>query len=336
MPQADFYLLFKGIELHQANAISSPITYGFPAISGFVGAIHHLNRKLQNHYPECHLGGVMISCHHYELQAYRPHSFADYTFNQSRNPIKKNGDSASIIEEGKIHLNLNLVIEVFVQSNFKTDLHNNQEKILTFNRTLEQLLFQQRIAGGSVFHIQQTSLYPISQTEDILYQLQPAFVLIDATDELQAITKELQTGIQHYVDPFGDIVAVQDENNRPVLSHIKANPEATALDALIETVTLHHLPQKTEAKYHQWDTLSIKNGRGWLVPIAIGYQAISPRFKPGELANVRNPEYPSQYVETLHSLAKWVFPTHLHNNFAQYFWRYNQTENNLYLFTQGA
>ena len=64
---ADFYLVFKHIKIQAANAISGPLSYGFPAISGFVGAIHALSRKLNG---QATLNGVMIACHNYELQAY--------------------------------------------------------------------------------------------------------------------------------------------------------------------------------------------------------------------------------------------------------------------------
>ena len=106
---ADFYLVFKHIKIQAANAISGPLSYGFPAISGFVGAIHALSRKLNG---QATLNGVMIACHNYELQAYQATPFSDRTFVQTRNPLKKNGETAPIIEEGKVHLEVSLVVEL--------------------------------------------------------------------------------------------------------------------------------------------------------------------------------------------------------------------------------
>ena len=40
------YVLIKKIRILNANAISSPLTYGFPAISGFIGSVHALSRKI--------------------------------------------------------------------------------------------------------------------------------------------------------------------------------------------------------------------------------------------------------------------------------------------------
>ena len=39
------YLIFNRDRVQDANAISSPITYGFPAVSGFLGAFHAMARK---------------------------------------------------------------------------------------------------------------------------------------------------------------------------------------------------------------------------------------------------------------------------------------------------
>lgn len=87
MNYPNFYLLFDHIEIQAANTISSPITYGFPALTGFTGMIHALSRKLFSQQVE--LGGVMIACHDYQILGYKNSDFSDLTFNQTRNPLKK-------------------------------------------------------------------------------------------------------------------------------------------------------------------------------------------------------------------------------------------------------
>ncbi|OBW95534.1 type I-F CRISPR-associated protein Csy2 [Gallibacterium salpingitidis] len=334
MSQANFYLLFKQVEIKQANAISSPLTYGFPAIGGFVGAIHNLSRKMQAYYPDAALNGVLIACNHYQLQAYRPHRYADYTFNQTRNPLLKDGSSPAFVEEGKIHLTVSLVVEVSVSEDLQDTL-KDQQQAEDFTKTLSTLLLQQRIAGGSVFRIGNTKLFPLSSSNEITRQLQPAFVLMDAKQDLIAITKELQTGIKHQV-LFNEVCPMKNEQDQPVLSHYSPNPKATALDALFEVACLHHIPTKSEKNTTTWDLSSVKEERGWLVPIPIGYQGIYPPFQPNELQHCRNPQYPSQYVEAIYSLGKWVFPYRLKDQFEQCFWHYTTPEENLYLYQQGA
>lgn len=302
------YLVFKRVRIHYANAISSPITYGFPAITGFLGAFHALSRRLADHeeLSAFSLGGVLIACHECQPQVYRESAYRDYTFNQTRNPISKNGKTASIIEEGKCHLTVTLAVEVYSDDFLLEDIEHEKNQLLRQNCT--QWIQQQRIAGGSIepFTSLQTALfYPASHVDDINRLLLPAFVLMDASDELVDITEELR----------------QD------------SPDATALDALIETCTLHHVPE-TKGDKVTWKTQTVKTGRGWLVPMPIGYQGISDTFAPGQLAHSRNPEYPSQYVEAIYSLGKWVFP-HRIDDIAQAFWRYHHdSEQSLYLTTQ--
>ncbi len=294
------YLLLDRIHIQAANTLSSPLTYGFPAITGFLGAMHALNRKLS---PEAGitLGGVLVASHDCNVQRYRPHSYADYTFNQTRNPIKKDGKTAAIVEEGKVHLTVSLVVEVVADRAAHRELKDDSS---VFVSEIKQKLLMQRIAGGSVLSVRAAKWFESASTE-LQRGLLPAFVLMDAKKDLIDITQEIQ----------------------------KTNPEATALDALIEVATLRHVPPDSEQKETDWKTESIKTGRGWLVPIPIGFQGIAPRNEAGQLANCRNPEYASQFVESVYSLGKWVFPFRI-KDLASAFWRYDHAENNLYLTTQ--
>lgn len=326
MFQTDYYILFDHIKLQGANAISGPLSYGFPALTGFTGAIHALSRKLTHH--NVQLGGVMIACHDYELQTYQNSPFSDRTFKQTRNPIKRDGKSASIIEEGKIHLDVSLVVEVSVPEQRLYDLLKNKqsETAQQFLQECKQLLWQQRIAGGSVLEIGDVQLFSLAEEPDIPLALMPAFVLMDAKADLVNITTELQTGLR---------VDLLDEDGNAQSSQINIQPEATALDALLEMATLHYIPNHPQASSADWQTYSVKQDRGWLVPIPVGYQAISPLFDAGQLKNCRTTQYPSQYVETIYSLGKWVFPFSLPHDFSQCFWRYRAPQNNLYLISQG-
>lgn len=339
MAKANFYLLFQQIKIEQANTISSPLTYGFPAVSGFVGSIHQLSRKMQADYPQAYLGGVMIACRHYELQAHRPHAFADYRFTQSRNPLKKNGEAASIIEEGKIHLEVDLVVEVFADEDFCDDLKKAPQAV-KFAENLATRLKQQRIAGGFVTQISGEQCVFPNNFSEILKKISPAFILIDATRELEAIVQTLQTGIQYIVDENDHIDTLKDDAGMPIPSGLAPNPNATALDALLEAVCSHYIPPHEAAQMQEWQIYNVRQHRGWLVPIPIGYQGIYPEFAAGELLNARHTDYPSQYVETLYSLGKWVFPTYFPNEnlekFERGFWRYQAPNQHLYLYQQGA
>lgn len=302
------YLVFSQVVITNANAISSPITYGFPAVTGFLGSFHAMSRKLANEdsLNPFSLGGVLLACHDCQPQVYRASKYSNYTFNQSRNPIKRDGKTASIVEEGKVHLVMSFVVEVLGK---QEPLPEQQTELI--NKT-SQWIQQQRMAGGSVHGLAQSVPVQFVNYEDIdliAVLLLPAFVLMDAQEAFSEIIAEMQ---QH-------------------------NPDATALDALLDVCTIHHIPERQKDSKVKWQIQSRKSGRGWLVPMPVGYQGISKKYAADIMQNIRNPEYPSQYVEVIYGLGKWVYPQRLKqsNHLQNAFWRYQyDTEKSLYCVTQ--
>ncbi|WP_367109224.1 type I-F CRISPR-associated protein Csy2 [uncultured Psychrobacter sp.] len=300
------YVMIKNIRIQNANAVSSPITYGFPAITGFTGAIHALSRKIAvvDGLEDIRLDGVLIACYECQPQTYREASYKDYTFNQTRNPILKSGKTASINEEGRCHLRISLVIGVYAN-----DFMLEDDQIAKLLQTVRFKIQQQRIAGGSVLSLDRfdpVNYVPAEDINNFSKALLPAFILMNAPKDLTSITEQLQ----------------------------QQNPEATALDALISTATMTHEPIDNAQGMTDWQTKSSKQGRGWLVPIPVGFQGISEIYDAGIMQNVRNPEYPSRYVEAIYSLGKWVFP-HRINDLADALWyQYYDNEESLYLVTQ--
>lgn len=305
------YLLFKKVIIDGANTISSPLTYGFPAITGFLGSFHAMSRKMADdeQLSSVSLGGVLLACHDCKPQMYRPNTYNNYTFNQTRNPIKKDGKTASIIEEGKCRLVMSFVVEVLAETTLTAE-----QQAPAIQKT-KQWIQQQRMAGGSVRGLAQfgpVQFFDSSDISAVIPQLLPAFVLMDAQDEFAQIINEVQ----------------------------KDYPDATPLDALIDVCALHHMPETKANGDTKWTTTSRKSGHGWLVPMPIGYQGISDCYEAGVMQNVRNPEYPSQYVEAIYSLGKWVYPQRLNriggeHDIANAFWRYHyDADDSLYLVTQ--
>ena len=317
MSDIDFYLFIKRAQIQGANAVSSPLTYGFPAPTGLLGGIHALERKIPFE-ANLHFEGVLIASHECRVKRYRPNSYSDYTLNQTRNPIKKDGKTAAIVEEGKVDMVVSLVIPIRCEDYDDQDwLDDNKD---TFTTWANQALHHQRLAGGSVFGIEAVELITAENLDQLKMRLAPAFILMDARQELIEITEALQ---QH-------------------------SPEATALDALLELATLHHIPEVIQDKKegepegenkkekelrYRWKTTNVKQGRGWLVPMPFGYQALSPLLQPETLQHSRAPQYQGQFVETLYSLGKWVFPYSL-PSLEHAFWRMNTGDNGLYLIEQ--
>lgn len=305
------YLMFKKVIIEDANSISSPITYGFPAITGFLGSFHAMSRKMTEdaQLTGVSLGGVLIACYDCQPQIYRPNTYSNYTFNQTRNPIKRDGKTASIIEEGKCRLVVSFVVEILADDGLMPEQQNRLIKQTT------QWIQQQRMAGGSVQGLARFDAVRYFNQSDVsmlIPQLLPAFVLMDASDDFVQIIETVR----------------QD------------NPEANALDALIDVCALHQIPETQKNGDTKWSTMSRKSGHGWVVPMPIGYQGISDTYEAGVMQNVRNPEYASQYVEAIYGLGKWVYPQRLNdmdgkNAIVNAFWRYHyDADQSLYLVTQ--
>ena len=198
-------------------------------------------------------------------------------------------------------MTVSLIVGVYSDSLF---FDEDDDQIDLLQQTVKNLIQQQRIAGGSVIGLNKFA--PVSfrvkeKISEFTDKLLPAFVLTDAHDDLQTITAGLQT----------------------------KNPEATALDALLETATLHHVP--SDAQGSSWTVESVKKGRGWLVPIPVGFQGISPQFDAWQMQHSRNPEYPSQYVEAIYSLGKWVFPYSIAELSTALWYQQYDVEQDLYL-----
>ena len=302
------YIYFHKVVICDANAISSPLTFGFPAVTGFTGAFHALSRTMMAdaRFTDLALGGVLLACYDCTPKTYRTSKYhRDYAFNQTRNPLKKEGSTASIVEEGKCNLVMSFAVEVL--ANNLISEQTSQE----LTQFLSQAIFRQRIAGGSVMAMAKTDpvrYVGFENIQSLVPLLMPAFVLMDASLEFSELITKAQS----------------------------QNPNTTSLDVLLDVCTLHHIPELDTDGNTKWHTQSIKTGYGWLVPIPMGYQAISERFQAGKLVNVRNPEYPSQYVEAVYGLGKWVYPHHLKDNIETAFWRQQYDETGLYLLTQAT
>ena len=102
-------LVFPHLRIQNANAISSPLTHGFPSITAFTGLMWALERNLAKAKVPLRLHGVGVICHHHQEQTTQGYV---RSFNLTRNPVDKDGSTAAIVEEGRIHLDISLVFSV--------------------------------------------------------------------------------------------------------------------------------------------------------------------------------------------------------------------------------
>ena len=287
-------LVLPHLRIQNANSISSPMTWGFPAMSAFVGVQQVLERNLPDDI-KLVFNEIGVVCHHIEPQVTKGGFIK--AFRLTRNPVDKSGSTAAIVEEGRAHLEVSLLIGVEPEGD---DL-SSAERRDAISKALFEQVAGMRIAGGSVmpaFDAQQRNrpeLISFSATESerakqwlrLKRRLLPGFALVLRDDLLAEHTAVLKA---------------QDEN-------------ATALDAWLDLSRLNHecnveqVKSEKDGKKKEVVRWSVRRPYpGWLVPIPVGYGAISDLYAPGDVANARDVEVPFRFVESLYSIGEWVSP----------------------------
>ncbi|SFM17924.1 type I-F CRISPR-associated protein Csy2 [Nitrosomonas communis] len=312
------YIIFERISVQDANCIAG-FTYGFPAVTHFLGFGHALSRKLAKN-SRLSLQGCAVICHQHQIHVYQHKRYSDYFFAQTKNPPREKGKdnkgrekattSPPIIEEGKMSMTVSLIMAC-------PDLNiGRTAEINTLKETLLNLAYQHRLAGGSIQKI--AAIHVLNQDEEKLLKkikclLLPGFVLMDRTDLLT----------EHY------------ENIK------QQQPDAELIDAWLDFSALKYQAkpklqdnefEATDKTQAEWVRLE-KPAKGWLVPITNGYKAISPVYQPGEVANTRDAITPVCFVEAAHSIGEWR-SLHRIQGLADMLWHYHY-EQYWYLCRQG-
>ena len=305
------YIIFERLSVQDANCIAG-FTYGFPAITHFLGFGHALSRKLSVSH-NVGLQGCAVICHQHQIHAYQPKGFGDYVFAQSKNPPTtraKAKETPPIIEEGKMNMTVSLVMAC-------PDLNiSRTAEINALKQTLHDLALQHRLAGGSIEKI--TAIHILNKDEQKLLRivkrlLLPGFVLMDRADLLAS---HYQTLKQQQTD--ADLMDAWLD-----FSALKYQAQPKLKEGELEST------ETTEAEWHRMD----KPAKGWLVPITNGYKAISPVYPPGEVANTRDTTTPACFVEAAHSIGEWR-SLHRIRQVSDMLWHYRY-EQDWYLCQQG-
>lgn len=284
------YIIIERISVQDANCVAG-FTYGFPAITHFLGFGHALSRKLSVS-QQLTLQGCAVICHQHQIHAYQPKEFRDYVFAQTKNPPRDKGKdnkgrekaaiTPPIIEEGKMDMTVSLVM-VCPELNISRVAEINALRQIIMN-----LAYQHRLAGGSIQNI--TAIHVLNLDQQKLAKklkclLLPGFVLMDRSDLLA----------DHYQ-------ALKQQQ-----------PDAELMDAWLDFSALKYqaepklkggefeVTDKTEAEWTRLD----KPAKGWLVPITNGYKAISSVYPAGEVSNARDGTTPVCFVEAAHSIGEW-------------------------------
>src|SRR5579872_2600882 len=136
-----YILLIPRIEVQNANALSSPYTIGFPAMTAWLGSVHALQRKLnkQKEFENILFKSTAVVCHEFILHTYKGSGDFIYSIVGTGNPLDKNGNRSAFIEEGRCHLTVSLAIEF--------DRIDKSKEKLFFELLTEQLHTSIKFAG---------------------------------------------------------------------------------------------------------------------------------------------------------------------------------------------
>ena len=347
-------LVIPHVRVQNANAISSPLTHGFPAMGAFLGLMWALERKLAQAHIGLSLEKVGVVCHWHEEQV---HEGYVKTFRLTRNPVGKDGSTAAIVEEGRMHLDISLVFQV---DGGPADMEGNlvfadpalqQETAWTIRNILSTM----RIAGGSVIHQPPTpgqsitpKLLAIAAGEDGEQQLRllrrrllPGFALVSRDDLLQQRLAQLQaqnseaTALDAWLDlcRFNWRSESRPEAATPQASEAAqpAPAKAAAKKGAAKNVPIANSETSADPKAEkvQWKHDRPANA-GWLVPIPVGYGALSDLYEGGTVANARDASTPFRFVESLYSVGQWLSPHRIQSLTDILWWADSQPQNGLY------
>lgn len=296
------YLLLKKVSVQNANAIAG-LTYGFPAITNFLGFAHALSRKL----PETlavNLGGVAVISHKNMVHARQPKGWGDYVFALSRNPLTHQGKTAPINEEGRMHMQVSLLIEV--NGLIAGDTGTTEKLIENVKQNVPAL----RLAGGQITHIESIELTPLNEEQKTLRKLMPGFALIDRSDYLAEHFQQ-----QKAIDDNTCLFDAWCD-----FAQLKFKAEKIITEDEQETEAHESVNQK--ANWHYVAKPNLVNPKsGYLVPINTGYCAISPIYEAGEVNNVRDSTVSTVFAESAYSVGEWK-SVHNIQNIEITLWRY--------------
>lgn len=291
-------IVLRHVRVENANAIAG-LTYGFPAITHFLGFTHALSRKLQPTHSLALLNCGVIS-HRQQLHAHT--SGYDPLFSLTRNPLTKAAETAPFNEEGRMHMTVSLLIEC------QGVISNGREGAEALAKQLEQLCLSQHLAGGLIVSIGQVTVqtFPSEPTalRRLMHRLLPGFALLDRTELLQPHFETLK----------------------------QTNPQAELLDAWLDfsalkmqAVAPDGTQQPTVDDPATWQWLPKPGNGGFLVPLQTGYQAISPLYSPGEVENARDPTEPFCFAEAIYGIGEWR-SLHRIDDLSTLLWHYHHQD----------
>lgn len=230
-------LIIPHIKVHNANALSSPFTIGFPAMTAWLGATHALQRKLNAAgFDALKFSATAVISHQCDLQTHR--GVGDYVDSiiGTGNPLDKTGARSAFIEEARCHLDVSLLIE------YAGITKDDEQQLL--DKITHLLNANIKIAGGDILGFKPPETLKIEEGVE---------------KDLRKLTRKLMPGY-----------AIME---RRELMQEAMEQGQDAIDALLDYLAIHHNCEQDDEGNVSWT--SYRKTKGWIVPIATGFHGIS-------------------------------------------------------------
>jgi CRISPR-associated protein Csy2 len=310
-------LVLPHLCVQNANAISSPLTHGFPSITALTGLMWALQRQLAVAGIPLKLQQVGGICHHHEEQVTDGYV---KTFRLTRNPVDKDGVTAAIVEEGRIHLDLTVVFQVaqpLGEGACSALTLGNEAGLAEWAARVGEIVGRMRIAGGTLLPVRPI---PGRRTRPWM-----AVLSEDHEEQARAFARWRRQWLPGYaLVGRDDLLADRHRILRD------ERPDATLLDAWLHAARFNYQPvtegtsdgdaQPASSEKQRWADPARRKGAGWTVPIPVGYAALTKPLPARAVANARDPSTSCVFVESVYSFGQWISPHRL-NHVNELLWR---------------
>lgn len=253
--------LLPHVKIHNANALSSPFTIGFPAMTAWLGAVHALQRKVnEGGVPNVKFKSVAVVSHEMDLQTYKGPGDYVHSIIGTGNPLDKDGSRPSFIEEARCHLDVSMLIE-------HSGITKDEEDTL-LAQIVHHLNASMKIAGGDILSFQKPTLHRLEEGND---------------QELRRLTRQLMPG--YAIIERRELMTDAMEQGQD------------AIDALLDYLVVHHSCEKDDSDNISWT--SRRKTAGWIVPIATGFHGITGLGKAKNQRDPETPHRFAESIVTL-------------------------------------
>lgn len=222
------YIVIEKVDVQNANAWNN-IVVGFPAITGFLGATHALERMINDAGIKCSISGTGIILHEYELKSVTiPKNGRDDTLLTFPLPssIPGNGEkeiNQHFMNQAYIDIIISLVIEI------DTDESVSSGQLC---KLIKHKLNKLRIAGGMVCGF--NDIKAVSDIENLPY----GYALIDRSYMMiETDGNDMLEKMFNVINENNDFIAISvGYKSLSDLGHVKGQRDPSKLHCFVESI----------------------------------------------------------------------------------------------------